>query len=128
MRSACVVLLVAGSLMLGERVGRRELLAVGAIAAGVVLVTLAGAEHSDTSALGGDAGARARPAGAARAGAVRCCAARGVPSWSMVVGAGLAFAIGAFALKLIADALSTSEWLALVAAGARRRRDGAASA
>ena len=111
-----LVLLAAGSRMLGERVGRRELLAVGAIAAGVVLVTLAGAEHSDSSASAATLALVLGPL-ALLALAPYLLRARGVPSWSMVVGAGLAFAIGAFALKLIADAVSTSEWLALVAAG-----------
>ena len=112
-----LVLLVAGSVMLGEHVGRRELLAVGAIVSGVVLVALADAAHSDTSAsvlalvlvLGPLALLALTPF------ALR---GRGVPGWAMVVAAGLAFAIGAFSLKLIADALTAQEWLALVAAGA----------
>jgi drug/metabolite transporter (DMT)-like permease len=111
-----VVLLVAGSVMLGERVGRREILSVAAIAAGVVLVTLAGSEHSDSSASAATLALVLGPL-AVLALAPFALRSRGVPSWSMVVGAGLAFAIGAFALKLIADALSTSDWLALVAAG-----------
>ena len=88
-----------------------------AIVAGVLLVTVADVAHSDTSA------------GAARLALVLgplallalapfALRGRGVPSWTMVVGAGLAFAIGAFALKLIADAVGAGDWLALLAAGA----------
>jgi len=112
-----VVLLIAGWRMLGERAGLREVLCVGAIAAGVVFVTLAGAKHSDSSA---SALTLALVLGPLALLAVTpfLLGERRVPSWAMVVGAGLAFAIGAFALKLIADALTTSEWLALAAAGA----------
>ena len=112
-----LVLLVAGSVMLGERVGRREILCVGAIAAGVLFVTLAGAAHSHSSA---SALTLALVLGPLVLLAVTpyLLRGRGLPSWSMVAGAGLAFAIGAFALKLIADAVSTGEWLALAGAGA----------
>lgn len=111
-----LVLLVAGSVMLGERVGRREALAVGAIAAGVVLVTLADAAHSDTSAA---ALTLALVLGPLVLLALAPFAVRGrtVPAPAMTAAAGLAFAIGAFCLKLIADAVSGQEWLALLAAG-----------
>ena len=112
-----IVLLVAGSRMLGERVGRREVLCVGAIAAGVVFVTLAGAKHSDSSASALTLALVLGPL-ALLAVAPYLLGDRRVPSWAMVVGAGLAFAIGAFSLKLIADAVSTGEWIALAAAGA----------
>ena len=112
-----VVLLVAGSRMLGERVGGREVLCVGAIAAGVVFVTLAGAAHSDSSASALTLALVLVPL-ALLALTPYLLRGRRVPSWAMVVAAGLAFAIGAFALKLIADAVSASAWLALVAAGA----------
>lgn len=112
-----VVLLVAGSAMLGERAGRREVLAVGAIIAGVVLVTLADVAHSDTSASVARLALVLTPL-ALLALAPFALRGRGVPSWTMVVGAGLAFAIGAFSLKLIADAVAAQEWLALLAAGA----------
>jgi len=112
-----IVLLVAGSRMLGERVGRREVLCVGAIAAGVVLVTLAGAKHSDSSASALTLALVLGPL-ALLAVAPYLLGDRRVPSWAMVVGAGLAFAIGAFSLKLIADAVSTGEWIALAVAGA----------
>ena len=112
-----IVLLVAGSRMLGERVGRREVLCVGAIAAGVVLVTLAGAKHSDSSASALTLALVLGPL-ALLAVAPYLLGDRRVPSWAMVVGAGLAFALGAFSLKLIADAVSTGEWIALAVAGA----------
>ena len=112
-----IVLLVAGSRMLGERVGRREVLCVGAIAAGVVFVTLAGAKHSDSSASALTLALVLGPL-ALLAVAPYLLGDRRVPSWAMVVGAGLAFAIGAFSLKLIADAVSTGEWIALAVAGA----------
>ena len=112
-----IVLLVAGSLMLGERVGLREVLCVGAIVTGVVFVTLAGAEHSDSSA---SALTLALVLGPLVLLAVvpYLLGDRRVPSSMMVVGAGLAFAVGAFSLKLVADAVSTSEWIALAGAGA----------
>ena len=112
-----VVLLVAGSRMLGERVGGREVLCVGAIAAGVVFVTLAGAAHSDSSA---SALTLALVLGPLALLALTPYLLRGrrVPSWAMVVAAGLAFAIGAFALKLIADAIAGGDWLQVVGWGA----------
>lgn len=112
-----VVLLIAGSAMLGERAGRREVLAVGAIIAGVVLVTLAGVEHADTSATLTRLALVLTPL-ALLALLPFALRSRGVPSWTMVVGAGLAFAIGAFSLKLIADAAAAQDWAALAGAGA----------
>ncbi len=66
-------------------------------------MTLAGSEHSDTSASAATLALVLGPL-ALLALAPFALRSRGVPSWSMVVGAGLAFAIGAFSLKLIADA------------------------
>lgn len=112
-----VVLLVAGVRMLGEPVGRREILAVAAIAVGVVGVSLAGVETSDQH---GPAGTLALVLGPLALFALvpYLLRSRGVPGALMVASAGVSFAIGAFALKLIADSLHTQAWLELLGWGA----------
>jgi len=111
-----VVLLVAGARMLGEPVGRREILSVGAIFVGVLGVVLAGVEHTDTHA---PTATLLLVLGPLAVLALVPYMLRGrAPSWAMVLGTGLTFAIGAFALKLIADAIAGGDWLQVVGWGA----------
>ncbi len=112
-----VVLLVAGVRMLGEPVGRRELLAVGAIVLGVLGVSLAGVEHEDTHAGAATLALTLGPL-ALVALAPYALRRRRLPGLVMVLSAGVAFALGAFALKLIADSLNAGAWGALVLWGA----------
>lgn len=112
-----VVLLVAGVRMLGEPVGRREIAAVAAIAVGVVGVSLAGVETSNSHGSGLTLALALGPL-ALFAVIPYLLRSRGVPGGLMVASAGVAFAIGAFALKLIADSLDAQAWLALAGWGA----------
>jgi drug/metabolite transporter (DMT)-like permease len=116
--SSQLVLLAIARVRLREHVGVRELLAVGAIAAGVVAVVLvaparvtqrvsAGALVAPLAVIGGAALAvyllgRAHPR--ARLG--------------LVLGAGLAYSWADFVNKLLADSLSGAHWLAAVGWGA----------
>src|SRR3954447_3377426 len=109
-----LLLLYLGTRMLGERVGPRELLAVGAIVVGIVALTLAAPDREVTQVSGADV---LLPLLAVAAVALLPFALRGVlgPNSLLVVfGAGAAFALTAFCLKLIADALDSGAWGALV--------------
>ena len=107
-----VVLLVAGARMLGEPVGLREILSVGAIFVGVLGVVLAGVQHTDSHAPTATLLLVLAPLAVL---ALVPYMLRGrVPATAMVLGTGLTFAIGAFALKLIADAIAGGDWLQLV--------------
>ncbi|HVP01871.1 MAG TPA: hypothetical protein VMT10_04815 [Solirubrobacteraceae bacterium] len=111
-----VVLLIAGARMLHEPVGRREVLCVGAIFVGVLGVVLAGVDHTDTHAPTKTLLLVLVPL--ALVALIPYLMRGRVPSAAMVVGAGVTFAIGAFALKLIADGLSTGQWATVVGWGA----------
>ncbi len=111
-----VVLLVAGTRMLGEPVGRREILSVGAIFAGVMGVMFAGVHHTDAHA--STAALVLVLAPLAVLALVPYMLRGRVPATAMVLGTGLTFALGAFALKLIADAIAGGDWLQLLGWGA----------
>ena len=111
-----VVLLVAGARMLHEPVGRREILSVAAIFAGVLGVVLAGVDHTDSHAPTLTLLLVLVPL--ALVALVPYMMRGRVPATAMVLGAGLTFALGAFALKLIADAISGGDWLQVLAWGA----------
>src|SRR4051794_19246077 len=109
-----LLLLFLGTRMLNERVGPRELLAVGAIVAGIVVLTIAAPSREVTHVSGA---AVLLPLLAVAAVALLPFALRGVlgaDSLLVVFGAGAAFALTAFCLKLIADALDGGAWGALV--------------
>jgi len=111
-----VVLLVAGARMLSEPVGRREILSVGAIFVGVLGVVLAGVQHTDSHAPTATLLLVLAPLAVL---ALVPYMLRGrVPATAMVLGTGLTFAIGAFALKLIADAIAGGDWLEVLGWGA----------
>ena len=105
-----VLLLVMGSRMLGERIGRREAAATAAIVAGVVGITLSAPKNTD--AYNGDwrlvvvlaALAVIAVVPYALRGRLR---AGGLP----VASAGAAISASALTSKLITDDLATSAWL-----------------
>jgi drug/metabolite transporter (DMT)-like permease len=108
-----LLLLALGSRMLGERVGAREIAAVGAIVVGIVILTLV-APHREVTHV--DGAGVLLPLAAVAAVALAPIALRRVISADsilVVFGAGFAFALGAFAIKLVADALDRGEWVAL---------------
>jgi drug/metabolite transporter (DMT)-like permease len=115
--SGLLVLLLVGERLLGERPGRRELLAVAAIIGGVAgIAALAPprtTHHVHGIALvivfGGLGLAAAAPFLAQLAGRV-------IPNLTMV-GAGLAFAWSGLATKLVADAASNQHWVTAVGWG-----------
>jgi drug/metabolite transporter (DMT)-like permease len=109
-----LLLLYLGTRMLGERVGPRELLAVGAIVVGIVVLTVAAPDREVTHVSGADV---LLPLLAVAAVALLPLALRNVVgpnSLIVVFGAGAAFALSAFCLKLIADALDRGDWLPLL--------------
>jgi drug/metabolite transporter (DMT)-like permease len=109
-----LVLLALGERMLGERPGKRELAAVSAIVIGVVGIALL-APNRTTNHVHGVAlfVVLAVLGAAALAPFVAQFAGRPIANLAMVA-AGLAFAWGALATKLVADAASGSHWLTAV--------------
>jgi hypothetical protein len=119
-----LLLLYLGTRMLGERVGPREIAAVASIVVGIVLLT-ADSPKREVTHVGG--ASVLGPLLAVAAVALLPFALRrviGPRSILVVFGAGAAFAVSAFCLKLIADALERGDWpalllvLAVTAAGA----------
>jgi len=109
-----VLLLAAGSRVLGEQVGVRQIAATAAILAGVLAIAFAHIAHAGTHA-GAAALAAALGATALIAGAPFALRRAGhTLPWLMIVGAGAAFALGAFGLRLVSDALGTGDWFAVV--------------
>jgi drug/metabolite transporter (DMT)-like permease len=109
-----LVLLFLGSRMLGERVGRREVLAVVCIAVGIVILTIAAPKRQVTQVDGADV---LLPMGVIAIVALAPLLFRkwiGAGSIAVVLGAGFAFALGAFCAKIVADAIDRQAWLAVV--------------
>jgi drug/metabolite transporter (DMT)-like permease len=109
-----LVLLFLGSRMLGERVGRREVLAVVCIAVGIVILTIAAPKRQVTQVDGADV---LLPMGVIAIVALAPLLFRkwiGAGSMAVVLGAGFAFALGAFCAKIVADAIDRQAWLAVV--------------
>jgi drug/metabolite transporter (DMT)-like permease len=108
-----LLLLALGSRMLGERVGVREIGAVAAIVAGIAILTAVAPHREVTHA---DAADVLLPLAAVAAVALAPIALRAwirAESVLVVFGAGFAFALAAFAIKLIADALDRGDWAVL---------------
>jgi drug/metabolite transporter (DMT)-like permease len=109
-----LVLLFLGSRLLGERVGRREVLAVVCIAVGIVILTIAAPKRQVTQVDGADV---LLPMGVIALVALAPLLFRkwiGAGSMAVVLGAGFAFALGAFCAKIVADAIDRQAWLAVV--------------
>lgn len=105
-----LLLLGVGSRVLGERVGAREWAAATAVIAGVVLLGVAGPEHTDRTPGFAALGATA---------AVLLClvawpyARRARPGpWALILGAGSAFALSALTSKLLTVELTRGRALA----------------
>jgi drug/metabolite transporter (DMT)-like permease len=100
--------------MLHERVGRREVAAVVAIVIGIVVLTLAAPKRQVTQVDGADV---LLPMAAVALVAIGPLAARrwiSANSMAVVLGAGFAFALGAFCAKIVADGISRHAWGAVV--------------
>jgi drug/metabolite transporter (DMT)-like permease len=110
-----LVLLFLGSRTLGEPVGRREVIAVVAIAVGIVALTIAAPRRQVTQVDGADV---LLPMLAIAVIALAPLAFRrlvGADSILVVFGAGFAFALGAFCAKIVADAIDRGAWGAVLA-------------
>jgi drug/metabolite transporter (DMT)-like permease len=113
-----LVLLALGERMLGERPGRRELLAVCAIVAGVAGIAALAPARTTAHVHGVALFVVLTLLGAAAmAPFIAQLAGRPIANLSMIA-AGLAFAWGALATKLVADAASGQHWLTAVLWGA----------
>jgi drug/metabolite transporter (DMT)-like permease len=111
-----LVLLFLGTRILHERVGRREVIAVVSIVAGIVILTIAAPKRQVTQV---DAAEVILPMLAvAVVGLAPLVLRRWVRASSLgvVIGAGFAFALGAFCAKIVADAIDRSAWVAMVVA------------
>jgi drug/metabolite transporter (DMT)-like permease len=111
-----LVLLFLGARLLHERVGRRELLAVVAIIVGIVILTIAAPKREVTHVQGASV---ILPLIAVALVALAPLVLRrwvGASSLTVVIGAGFAFALGAFCAKIVADAIDRHAWAAMVVA------------
>jgi drug/metabolite transporter (DMT)-like permease len=111
-----LVLLFLGARLLHERVGRRELLAVVAIIVGIVVLTIAAPKREVTHVQG--ASVILPMIGVALVALTPLVLRRWVDASSLVVviGAGFAFALGAFCAKIVADAIDRHAWAAMAVA------------
>ncbi|MEA2440374.1 MAG: hypothetical protein QOH76_1798 [Thermoleophilaceae bacterium] len=108
-----LVLLFLGARMLHERVGRREVAAVAAIVTGIVVLTVAAPKRQVAQVEGAEV---LLPMLAVAAVALAPLVLRrwiGAGSIGVVIGAGFAFALGAFCAKIVADAIDRHAWAAL---------------
>jgi drug/metabolite transporter (DMT)-like permease len=111
-----LVLLFLGSRLLHERVGRREVIAVAAIVAGIVILTIAAPKREVTQVEGAKV---LLPMLAVALVALTPVLLRrwiGASSLMVVVGAGFAFALGAFCAKIVADALDRGSAIGVLVA------------
>src|SRR3954470_22287009 len=111
-----LVLLFLGARLLHERVGRRELLAVVAIIVGIVVLTIAAPKREVTHVQG--ASVIFPMIGVALVALAPLVLRRwvGASSLTVVIGAGFAFALGAFCAKIVADAIDRHAWAAMAVA------------
>jgi drug/metabolite transporter (DMT)-like permease len=98
--------------MLHERVGRREIAAVAAIVTGIVVLTIAAPKRQVTQVDSSDV--LLPMLGVALVALLPLAFRRrlGADSIAVVLGAGFAFALGAFCAKILADAIDRQAWLA----------------
>ena len=113
--SGLLLLLFLGSRVLGERVGPREVAAVVALIAGIAILTLAAPEREVSEIHGVDV---VVPLIVVAAVALTPFLLRRADSLLVVFGAGAAFALTAFSLKLAADAIDEGAIARLVAIAA----------
>lgn len=108
-----MLLLVVGSRVLGEQVGRRELTAVSGIVVGIIAIAAAAPSRSAEQSSPGGVLAGLLVVGAVAATPYFARRRAGVQGLVVVFGAGFAFAASAFAIKLVAGALASGSWLFL---------------
>jgi drug/metabolite transporter (DMT)-like permease len=105
-----LLLLFLGARTLHERVGRREVVAVASIVIGIVALTIAAPKRAVSQVEGAEV---LLPMFAVAVVALAPLVLRrwvGASSIGVVVGAGFAFALGAFCAKIVADAIDRHAW------------------
>jgi drug/metabolite transporter (DMT)-like permease len=112
--SSQLVLLGIARLRLREHVGARELLAVGAIVAGVVAVVLVAPSRVTRQVSAGALAAPLASIGGAALLVYLLGRAHPRARLGLVIGAGLAYSWADFVNKLLADSLSGAHWLSAV--------------
>jgi drug/metabolite transporter (DMT)-like permease len=110
-----LVLLGLGARMLRERVGRRELASVAAIVIGIALLTAAAPRREVSQVEGAEVLLPMLAIAAVALAPVLLRRRLGADSMAVVLGAGFAFALGAFCAKIVADAISRHAWVVAVA-------------
>jgi drug/metabolite transporter (DMT)-like permease len=111
-----VLLLVAGSRVLGEHVGPREWLGAAAVIAGVVALAFAGLRHTDAAPSPGGIVAAAAVLGSVTALPFLSRRARR-SAWALIAGGGCAFALSALTSKLLTIELAHGRPLAALGWG-----------
>lgn len=109
-----LLLLYLGTRMLGERVGPREVAGVVAIVAGIVIITLSSPPREVTHPSGSSVLVPVLVVAGVAVAPFLLRRFIGPNNLLVVIGAGAAFAVSAFSLKLIADAIDRGDWDALV--------------
>ena len=105
-----LLLLVVGARVLHERVGVREIAAVGAICAGLVTLSLAAPAHTLTRASSAEMTFALVAVGGAALVPYLLGGLGGRPGLSIVLGAGLGYAWCGISTKLVADAAGRGDW------------------
>ena len=103
-----------GAHHLHEPVGRREVISLAAIIAGVVVLTVASPERSDTSASAESLVVVLGALGLLALLPYAISRARHVSGLPVAVSGGVAFAWSGISTKLLSDALSTGDWTGIV--------------
>jgi hypothetical protein len=111
--AAGLLLLLTGSRVLGEQVGRREVTAVVGIVVGITVIAVAAPSRSPEHPSPGGVVAALLVVGAVGASPYLVRKRARVRGLGVVVAAGFAFAAAAFSIKLVADALASGSWLSL---------------
>jgi drug/metabolite transporter (DMT)-like permease len=105
-----LVLLFLGARMLHEPVGRREVMAVVSIVVGIVVLTIAAPKRQVTQVDSGDVLLPMLAIGLVALAPLLLRRWIRPDSIAVVLGAGFAFALGAFCAKTVADALDRHAW------------------
>jgi hypothetical protein len=105
--AAGLLLLLTGSRVLGEQVGRREVTAVVGIVVGITVIAVAAPSRSPEHPSPGGVVAALLVVGAVGASPYLVRKRARVRGLGVVVAAGFAFAAAAFSIKLVADALAS---------------------
>ena len=109
-----LLLLIMGAHHLHEPVGRREIVSIAAIIAGVGVLTVASPGRSDASAGGTSLIVILGALGLLALLPYAISRARHVSGLPVAVSAGVAFAWSGISTKLLSDALSTGNWTGIV--------------